>query len=216
MLRIAVSILMTLIVVGCGPRYVDYFPYYDDGTPKPKVALMPIIDSSNSQFPWDISEEISQGIYYELMNSGEFYVLAPQEIGPAWAKRDQIDFFDTDMSFVSDFRNTDFIVAMELIEHSTTPCDPCMAAVRQHPSCYPLNRVMTMRVRIKIIDVRCETPKIVLYEVLKSCYTGMTQSETTQLCWGEPGYYRTSCGIAHQRLVSKLTRRLEEVIWSVK
>lgn len=51
MFQFAISAVIALIMAGCsGPRYIDYFPYHDDGTPKPKVAVMPILDSSYEVF----------------------------------------------------------------------------------------------------------------------------------------------------------------------
>jgi hypothetical protein len=219
MLRIVLSALLTLIAVGCGgPRYVDYFPYHDDGTLKPKVALMPILDSSQCVLPWDFTEEISEGIYYELMNSGEFYVVAPKEMGPGWLKRDQINFFDNDYSYVNDFKNTDFIVAMEVMERSVLPCDPCTLAAKQCPDSHPSNRTLTWRIRIKIIDIRYCEPKVVLYEVFKTCYSATPGKDGTdgEICWKSEGYGKSYCGLGHQRLINTLTKRLEEVIWSAK
>lgn len=216
MFQIVISAFLSLMVVSCGgPRYVDYFPYHDDGTLKPKIALMPILDTSCNELPWDISEEISDGIYYELMNSGEFYVVAPREMGLGWAKRNEIDFFTNDYSYVGDFDHTDFIVAMEIIERSITPCNSCSLTSRE---CYPINQTMTTRIKIKIIDIRYCEPKIVLYEVFKTCYTAMPAKGYAdgEICWRDPGYSKSFCGTAHQRLIQNLTNRLEEVIWSAR
>ena len=164
MFQFVISAFLSLIVMGCGgPRYVDYFPYHDDGTLKPKVALMPIFDASQNALSWSLSEEISDGIYYELMNSGEFYVVSPREMGPGWMNRHSIDFFSNeDTSFVQEFKNTDFIVAMEIIERSCVLCDLCTHAIKPFPDSHPSNLNMTVRIRIKIMDIRSCTPKIVL------------------------------------------------------
>ena len=208
MLQVIITAFLTMITVGCGPRYVDYFPYHDDGTQKPKVALMPIVDSTQNSLAWDLTEEISEGIFYQLMNSGEFYVVPPREMGPGWVKKDSSDFFSDDISYVADFQNTDFIVSMEVIERSVVALDPCM----------PTNLTMNIRLRIKILDIRFCEPKIVLYEVFKTCYTGFIKNGDVEngIFWKDSGYTRSFCGAAHQRLVYNLSKRLEEVIWSVK
>lgn len=220
MFRFAIAAFITLIAVACGgPRYVDYFPYHDDGTPKPKVALMPILDSSDAGLSWDMTEELSQGIYTQLMNSGEFYVPTPREIGPVAAKCGDLDFFASELPCVREFANTDFIVAMEVIEHSVALCDPCSQVKRPLECSMPSNRTLSIRVRIKVIDIRCEKPKIVLYEIFKTCYT-LTQSRSgldcDNICWGAEDYEKTPYGIAHDRLIRNLSARLEEVIWSVR
>lgn len=220
MFRIAIAALISIVAVACGgPRYVDYFQYHDDGTPKPKVAILPIIDSTHSGLGWDMTDEISQGIYYQLMNSGEFFVPSVTEMGPAASKVDQVDIFGTDLSYASEFTNTDFIVALELIEHTISPINTGNNSNKRFPTLSPCNRSLSIRVRIKIIDIRCQTPKIVLYEIFKTCYL-LTPSKNINDCdsigWGAPGYEKTPCGIAHDRLIRNLTARLEEVIWSVK
>lgn len=215
--NVMICALLALVTVGCGgPRYVDYFPYHDDGVAKPKVALMPIRDSSDHALSWNISEEIAEGIYYELMNSGEFYAVSPKEIGPVWQKSGEIDFFSSDTSYVREFRNTDFIVAMEVIERSVVPCDPCTQ--RQTPAANPRNLVINVAIRVKILDVRYCEPKIVLYEVFRTNYAGTPDrcGPDGTICWKEEGYSRSFCGRGHQRVIHQLAQRLEEVIWSAK
>lgn len=167
---------------------------------------MPILNST-VDLPWDITEEIYDGLYYELMNNGEIYLVSPREIGAGWANRDQIDFFSNDYSYVSDFHNTDFIVSMEVIERSICAYDPCM----------PNNLTLTMRLRIKILDIRYCEPKIVLYEIFKTSYIGIQRNACeNEICWKDERYLKTFCGKAHERVIYILTKRLEEVIWSIK
>lgn len=209
MLQIIVSILLSLIAVGCGaPRYVDYFPYHDDGTPKPKLAIMPIIDSTQNSIGWDFKEEIADGIYYELMSSGEVYMVSPRDMGPGWAKKDTINFFSNDVSYVGDFQNTDFIISMEIIDRKITACDQCV----------PNNLTLFISIRIKILDIRFCEPKIVLYEVFKTGYTGIRADAEYEnnICWNDETYQKTYFGRAHKRIICSLSKRLEEVIWSVK
>ncbi|MEI8365924.1 MAG: hypothetical protein WCF65_05850 [Parachlamydiaceae bacterium] len=212
-----------MITTGCGgPRYVDYFPYDDNGTPKPKVALIPLIDSSENDLSWDISEEISQGIYRTMMDSGLFYVPTPAEIGPAWKKIDQVDFFGASSSYqplVNQFKNTDFVVVFDLIEHKISLSQDEVSPPKRITQCYAQNRQLVTRVRIKILDIRCEVPKIILFEVFKTCYS-LTPSKygfaCDEIAWGSIGYTKTPCGIAHDRLIRGLAARLEQVIWSAK
>lgn len=215
----ALFIILALVVTACnGPHYIDYFPYHDDGTPKPKVVVIPLVDSSNCELPWNVSEEITVGIHQQLMDSGEFYVPSPSEVGPVWGSIRQINLFTADLSNENlhrDFTNTDYIIALELIEHSTRQETPCVG--KRGFKCCAANRLLTTRVRIKIIDIRCNAPKIVLYEVFKTCYA-LTPStgaiDLGEIAWGSPGYEKTPCGIAHERLIRSLAARFEEVIWS--
>lgn len=226
MIRILLASLISVLAVSCsGPRYVDYFPYHDDGTPKPKVALMPIVVASSVE-PTSIGEEISEGIYYQLMNSGEFYVPTLNEMGVTASSFEEVNILAADISSIKCFANTDFLVGMEVIEHSLNNVDPGSQANFQVCSGSAANRQLSMRVRIKIVDIRYSTPKIVLYEIFKTSYSlsqlkaSLSQSKTTGdqnlIAWGEPGYENTPFALAHDRLIKSLTARLEEVIWSCK
>lgn len=217
------SALMTLILMvaasSCGgPKYVDYFPYHDDGTPKPRVALLPVIDHSNSGLSWSVSEALTESIYYDLMDQGELYVLTPAEVGPVWTSRDNIDFFGTDLCFVRDFCNTDFIVAMELIEHSTVPCHMTDAPTSTS-ECHPYNSMVSLRMRVRVIDIRRPQPRVVLYEIVKSSFIVTPPYDKinyNEVCYGSPTFSTSPYGIAHQRLVKNLTCRLENVLWSAR
>lgn len=206
MFRIIFASLISIMAVSCsGPRYIDYFPYHDDGTPKPKVVLMPIYVADCVE-PKNIDEELSDGIYYQLMNSGEFYVPSLYEIGISKDNLEKINIFSCDLNNISGFSNTDFLVGMEVIEHSIS-------------NVKSTNCQLSMRVRIKIVDIRCQTPKIVLYEIFKTCYTLSDSNVNFDFCGvprGQQGYENTPYGLAHERLIRNLTARLEEVIWSAK
>lgn len=218
MLRILFSALMTLmVVVGCsGPNYVDYFPYHDDGTPKPRVALMPIIDSSRSGLPWSLSEEFSQDLYYNLMNNGELYVMSPAEVGPTWDK--SIDLFNNDLSFTREFCNTDFIVALELVQHQLIPCDANTKGIG-NSECHSYNRQLSVGIRARVIDIRRPQPRVILYEILKNGYLVAPPYDIVNFAnqpWKSNGYPTSPCGVVHQRLINDLVLRLEDVIQSAR
>ncbi len=215
MLRmLLLAFVMMIAAVGCsGPRYVDYFPYHDNGVPKPRIALMPVVDSSNSDISWDLSQEFSRSVYYDLMNSGELYVLSPAEIGPAWDK--SIDCFDVDLSFTREFCEADFVVALDLIQHEVISCDPTNKGALSPAECHAYNRVLTLAIRARVIDVRREQPRVILYEIIKSNYILTPPYEIVGYAdqtFNSPGYSTTPCGIAHYRMVEKIVSRLEDVV----
>jgi hypothetical protein len=216
MLHVLLSMLISWIIVGCGPHYVDYFPYHDDGTLKPRVALIPILDSSHSGLPWNLSEELTQAVRYELMDSGQLYLLSPQELSPALVKAENADFFIPDMSFTNYFTHADFIVALELIEHSAGPYEK-EKVVSAHVPCPTGNVMLMMKMRIKVIDVRTETPRVVLYEILNSDHVVVNPTQDyDDISWSEEGYPKIPFGKAHQRMIREVACRLEAVTWSAR
>lgn len=215
MVQSFLSLMMMLLCVACsGPRYVDYFPYHDDGVPKPRVAILPMSDHPESGLDWSFSEEVENGLYYELMNSGMLYVLSPQEIGPPWDKRDNYDIFGNNPDYVKDFCGADIVVALELIEHSIVPFDPCAGREATSPTLLSSTQGILMRVRLKIVDIRCGTPRILLYEVVKNCYPLTPGTCIEHVCakeYGSDNYAKTQCGMIHRRMICELSSRIEEV-----
>lgn len=204
MTRILLTFLFALCFTACsGPRYSDYFPYHDDGVPKPKIVLMPILDRANPSLPWSISEELTDSLYYSLMNSGELYVLSPEEIGSAYTQCSADDFFGNHLNSCKKFCNADFIVAIEIIEHR----------VVDDPSCSPCNRMLNLKARVKAIDVRCSQPSVVLFEIIGANYKTTSPCDKIdyeQYPWGSNNYCKTPCYTAHTRLVQNITNRLEQ------
>src|SRR4051812_24632791 len=102
-LKLLISFAVLLFTAGCGPRYVDYFPYHDDGRSKPAVALFPLEDKSAHPVLLDLSQVVTERIRYDIMSSGELYLLSIEEIETSSAQPDRLPLFER-------FPNTDFVV----------------------------------------------------------------------------------------------------------
>lgn len=167
LLRLFVCMMMLLSAAGCGPRYVDYFPCHDDGTPKPKIVVLPVIDHSGTTLPWNISQGFTDDIDYEMMNSGELYALSQQEVSESITKLGNIDFFSSDELLAKQFCGTDFVILMELFECSVTAYDACVDTTLSCKPGFPSPGVLLMKMRLRIIDIRCQTPRLVLQEIMR-------------------------------------------------
>ena len=108
---------------------------------------------------------------------------------------------------------------MELVEDAIVPYDPCAQGANPSSQCDICNQAATARVRLKVIDVRCQRNRVVLYEIVKADYLMAPSHSTCNddiICCGDKGYGTSPYGIVHRRLVFNLARRLEEVLWSAK
>jgi len=189
--RFLLTVCFMLMASGCGgPRYVDYFPYHDDGSAKPRIAFVGVIDISDSQYG-NLSEEFAQGVRYWSMHNGILYLLSEREINPDLRKSGNINLFCSDLSFVKKFAPADFVVGLELIEYQTQPS--CQA--------HPGKLLLTIKLRIKIIDIREEQPYVILQEIIKSKHVIAGEEEHTV------DVYR----LANQRLICEIVRRIEDV-----
>lgn len=217
MFRIAMLVLCCLTLVGCGgPHYVDFFPYHDDGTMKPRVALVPVFDSSKSDVPWSLSQELTQGMRYKIMDHGDLYLLSREELGPCLSKMSNLNVMGSDFSFLQNFDNTDFVVLMDLFQHEVIPPKKNVKIVpgQINPGCYTLN----LKMRIRIFDIRSCQPEVVLQEIIsQECAVPSDISKKMQsVPYGSEAFSRTCYGQAHQVLVDKAVRRIEEASWGAK
>lgn len=200
LLRTLFALLVSVIVTGCGPHYVDYFPYHDDGTIKPHVALLPMYDELDVPLPFNASIDMTNIIHYELMDSGQLYLLPYCDIKEGLAKIGTVDFCGSDQALAEQFGEADFIVLIELINHKTDAANN--SGLSQ----------LTMKARLKIIDARCRKPRIALQEFICREYivqgfTGIYETDSE--------HYEITYGRAHRWFADAISRRLEEVIRSV-
>jgi len=206
--RFLLTLLAFVLLNSCsGPRYVDYFPYHDDGTAKPKIALLPCIDISRSNLPENLSQEFTQGIRYRAMHNGELYLLPDHEIYAITNNLGDVDFFGSEVSFAKKFCHADFVVALELFGHEVTPYS-CMNLASDE--CFneenPGNSLLKMKIRIKIIDVRDDKPQVILQEIINS----------NQVIAPNSGTFQTSYGIAHKSCIRDIVERIENVTWGAR
>lgn len=215
MLKIFASLMMLVLLAGCGPHHVDYFPYHDDGTMKPHIALIPVVDDSNSDVPWSLAQEMNSGIRFQAMDSGELYLLSRQEMLDGLPQTQNINLFGTDLSYAKGFCNADFVVAVELIEHQEQQYDKY-----KHSCVLNLSgNVLVMKARLRIIDVRCQEPRVLLQEIVK-----LDQSIPRKICgcdfnlipYGAESYPQTPYALAHKGFQSLIVRRIEDTTWGAK
>lgn len=215
MLRIALCFVVALLTSACGgPRYVDFFPYHDDGTVKPRVVMLPVMDASAVHLPWDLAKEMNSGIRYELMNEGILFVASPSEMQEGLTKLGKVNFFLDEPLLARTFCNEDFVVLVEIIEHDyqTYGCADDPVTPNAYASCQAR---LTVKMRVRIIDVRSGCPRVVLQEVITDW--DLVPRICADLNIEEADKYANwmkSVKKAHCRLIYNISRRMESVIKS--
>ncbi len=168
MLRISL-LLLALVMTACGgPRYVDFFPCYDDGQLKPRVILLPVVQGNCSDKSNKICEDIEQGILYAGLNSGNLYFLADEEIPCDIRALSGVDFFGTDLSFTKEMRIAEYVVMIELLENGLDQ-----------------RSFIMQKERLRVVDLRSGQPVVVLQETIQSNFRmpGKGQSQANvKLC----------------------------------
>lgn len=178
--------------------------YYEDGTPKPIVAITPVIDHSSQYFEWNLSEELTCSIQERLLQKENLF-LSPSNIKPQQTP------FGNDLSWIKPiFAKKDFVVFLELIEHSELPL---LATEQAAPENAPAELKIT--IRLQVIDLRQEEPKIILQELIHDTQylpKQFTHYNFFQIPWGKESYSITPLGMAHAKLAKELSSRIEDYI----
>lgn len=219
MMRAFFALILIVGAVGCAPvRPVEHFPYYYDGTQKPRLAVIQMVDSSGCYVPWHIDQELTNTLRYQLMCDGNLYLLPEEEVKLRANGLEPSAFFSQDLTFAKQFCETDYLVALDLIEHEFVPF-----AREKVSACYPAqaqrcSSMLQIKLRLRVIDLKSDCPRVILQEIFTSNSMIPKESECLdyeKYRWGTQTFNSTPMGQAHRRLVRDLSCRIENVIKSL-
>lgn len=215
MIRVIFGLLIAVMMASCGPRCVDYFPYHESGKPKPKVVILPFGDDIGGCVRWSMADELASSLAYKVLCNGQLFMIAEDEVKSRLGGCTPEEFFTPDLSFAQRFCGADYVVAVEIVEHESIPYQKGMCLWTIAPQTYHWRSVLQTKLRLRIIDVRCMTPKVVLQEIFTSRYPIPTDKECidySSCCWGMGAYASTPLAKAHDKLIGELVCRIEGVI----
>ena len=67
-------LLGILFLVGCRKENDEFTLFHEDGRAKPIVEITPVIDSSNYELSWSLSEELTDLIVNITAQKGSLYI----------------------------------------------------------------------------------------------------------------------------------------------
>ena len=175
---------------------------------KPDVALVPIIDISSHRLNWNVSTEITQGLFETLKTQDHCQVVLTNKIK-------HHDPFGQDVSWIKkEFSNHEFVVFILLLEHSEKPSYPTHeVAISDSPT------DLKIVFQIRVFDIRDEKPKIILQEALEknqhiprsfSCFN------FRQVSWKDPLYTFSPMGIVHREIIDEISGHIQNYILGEK
>jgi hypothetical protein len=204
-MRYIPAILIGLAAVSCNRNSNEQVSrFHEDGRIKPSVAVASMLDTTSFDAPWSLSEELTQGVMDQIAKSGSIFVHS-QEESPFTENP-----FGTDLSWMKrEFDSEEFVVFLELVEHEFTPVKTKGVTLQEASS------NLNMSVRMRVIDLRPETPKIVLQEMIRDSYfvpKTLIPNDYSVDGWGSEGYRKTPMGIAHTQLIKDIASRINDYI----
>lgn len=204
-MRFVSLFLLALAAMSCNRNQTDQMSrFHEDGRVKPSVAIAAMLDTTSFDTSWSLSEELTEGILQHIASTKEIYVHS----------QDQSPFtenpFGGDLSWMKrEFQGEEFVAFLELVEHEFTPAKAKGIPLQEASS------NLNMAVRVRVIDLRLDTPRIVLQEMIRDSYfvpKTLIPTDYSVDVWGTDGYRKSPMGLAHAGLVQEIATRIEDYI----
>jgi len=216
--KVFALVAMVCTFTSCGPRYADYFPYFDDGSSKPYVALVTLPENCETCFPVELADQYDWYLRECIRDQGMLFLDSNKnDYKYRFCRK---DLFGNDLCAYERFQCEDFAVAVDIIEHalydySGMPCRDVYTICAG--SC---KKVLVMKVRLRIIDLQgCQNdrvPKVVHQEIFTRRHI-MPERDISVRCITScscDAYVTGAYYTAHTRMLRDLAQRIEEVICS--
>lgn len=207
------------LCVGCVGQNRDTTLYHRSGRAKPIVAVLPVIDNTAEKLvSWDVSNEITEEIRKRIFTSPKLYLLRE---GGSLDLAEQLNMANpAELAKQTEQKlgAAEFIVVAELIDQNEKPFG-VPGASSEKPHLEEVGSVISMAMRVRVLDVRGEHPRIILQEVLSHeqiVSRAYLNCDYGKSCWGTEAYERTPLGIVHNKMVRELVARVEGYVGASK
>lgn len=188
--------------------------YHEDGRAKPVVAVASMIDTTSFDCAWSLSEEITSMIVDRISETGKIFI--QPTVDAPFAENP----FGSELSWIKrEFQNQEFVVFLELVEHNTTPVVRGKKVTTPIAGPQDFASNLNMSVRIRVMDLRGHTPKIVLQEVVQDSYyipKSLMPINYNEVVWGSEGFHNTPMAIAHRQLIQQIAARVSDYVLLAK
>ena len=207
MVRTLFSLMVLLCFAGCTTTGSDskVNPLCTQKT-KPNVAFIPLKESSNCGYHWDISRELTDETLQALVNKNTVYITPYIHFKSAVDYTSDCDYFSSDLNFANYFGVADFLVISELLNHEVLPFTASRFPGIQPKKNIAQFKVLALGTRVRVLDLRYEHPKVILQKFVETheVISGQDCKINYQEMGPESEYYQTTplyrghCKIAHE------------------
>ncbi len=210
------SILLTIallsLLTGCSRSCRDTSLYQRTGQIKPIVTVMPVINSAaDRSVPWDYSREFTDEIRKRMFDSSKLYLLREggsmefaKELNIPNPEQLPIDAKDQ-------LGATEFVVITEFLNQEEVPYGLTSA----RPYLEEMGSVLSLAMRVRVVDVRKEQPKVILQDVIDYDHIiakPYMKTDYVKASWGTEAFERTPLGAAHSKVVREVVAHVENYV----
>lgn len=205
---------LALIAGGCEDNNHSNTAYNQSSTQsRPIVSIVPVIDNTKTDYDWSLSDEFSCALYTRLAQQGYIAINDSARVREKTRKlSEKNNPFAADISWVKNaFPGDEFVVFLELIEHEEVFDQNHRKPAAQRDCNAELN--MTMRVRV--LDLREQEPKVILQELVHNTHfvpRQFTSENFYQVSWEDESYSISPVGLAHAKFSKEIASRIENYI----
>lgn len=203
------TIALMLLCCGCTTQNQTQDPLYSlNGKLKPHVSLIPLVDHSDSDLSWNVSEEMTTEIENRVVERGNLLLDDSKKILQTISRLspEQNPFADN-ISWMKGMFDTQYVAFTELLEHEEVPIHNANA--EESPA------HLKIAIRLRVVDLRGQTPHVILQEIIHANHyvpKQFTKSMFGHVYWGHEVYSISPTGIAHGQLVKEIASRVEDYI----
>jgi len=208
-MRYLPAIFLSLAIVSCNRNNNEQMTrFHEDGRSKPSLAIASMLDTTTFDASWSLSEELTAGVMSALSSTGQIYIHGSEE-SPFTENP-----FGSDLSWMKrEFQSEEFVAFLELVEHELVPVKSKGVSLQE------ASNNLDMAVRIRVVDLRPQTPRIVLQEMVRDSYfvpKTLIPTNYSEITWGSEEYRKTPMGIAHNQLIGEIANRINDYIQLAK
>lgn len=214
MIRRFLFLSVALLLASCNKQNVQYTSLYqDDGHRKPTIAFIPVIDHSDAEVPWSLSEEFTRSIKNRIASRAKIHFADDTDVMHIISQCDETcPPFSQDLSWMKKaFKDQQFIVFVELVDHYLhTHPHQRIAELEDNRTAF-----LDLTMRVRIADVRGEKPKVVLQELIHHNHPIpklFANTDYKEKHWGKTSFNFTPMGLAHAQLVKEVCSRIEDYV----
>lgn len=211
-MRRFVPILLSFTAIACSKSGSDLTRFFEDGRAKPAVAIASLIDATSVDLPWSLSEELTSMIVANVSQGGKICVSPKDDLATTDTP------FGSDLSWIKrEFPEDQFVVFLELARHEIVPAEADKARMAATPFETAMN--LNTAVKIRVVDLRSLSPKIVLQEMVKNTYfipKNIVPTDYRVSGWGTDEFMKTPMGLAHQQIALEISERIADYIQLAK
>ena len=213
MARYLFTLLLCLCFTGCTTRSDSNVNPLCYQKTKPNVAFIPLKESLQYPYQWDVSKELTDNILQALVNKNTVYITPYIHFKTALDFTAGCDYFSSDLNFANYFGVSDFLVVSELLTHEIIP----YAGRSETEPKRNLAQFKTLKLgtRVRVLDLRYEHPKVILQKFVES--HEIVSGTECRINYNEIGpehelYQTTPLYRGHCKIANELANEIESAI----